>query len=218
MLDSLGDFEDWIEVGNNMNDRQIQRYRALTGNNDIPNPDIDTCECGHWIIHHHYIMNVKTKEIKVVGSECISKFSSDSDTNMKCIECRTPITNKKYMYCDNHEKIDYCGKLVYKFDFVWTNKTCTRCTNTYSTNKKIYDPLSVKEAHEYIVPPYRTTIEYVTTCFLCQRIYFIVPYKDKEHVKKLGLWWDKDKRKWFAPNTDIADEVCAKNLWGLYES
>lgn len=33
-----------------------------------------------------------------------------------------------------------------------------------------------------------------------ERIYFVVPYKEKEYVKSLGCKWDIQRKKWYINN------------------
>lgn len=38
-----------------------------------------------------------------------------------------------------------------------------------------------------------------------KRMYFNVPYANKDVAKKYGAWWDPDKKLWYAPSIVSAD-------------
>lgn len=86
--------------------------------------------------------------------------------------------------------------------------------NTYD-RYKLYNPLTKEEVQKNIIPIERIVNECTGMCYICQRVYFIVPFKDKEQAKQLGMRWDNEKRKWYAPNMNIATCVYEKNIWKL---
>ena len=45
------------------------------------------------------------------------------------------------------------------------------------------------------------------------RVYYIVPFAEKDVVKALGCWWDKPRQAWFAPNAQVAAAVDADGRW-----
>ncbi len=39
------------------------------------------------------------------------------------------------------------------------------------------------------------------------KMWFAIKYEQKERVKKLGAKWDRDEKKWYAPNVEIKQKL-----------
>jgi len=87
------DFEDlvkqWIEIGSNEDEERFKEFFLEKGQEKQLPPHTEECICGkEELIHNHYIYNEKTKELLVVGSQCIKKFLPKENRGKKCITCR----------------------------------------------------------------------------------------------------------------------------------
>jgi Domain of unknown function (DUF5710) len=182
----------------------------------------DKCVCGHRIKRNCFITN--DIDILVIGNCCIKKFMKNSGRT--CNECGAPHKNIKInkcndckkehlkrrcllcddklnnysedLYCDEcmtnkcNECGDYCG--LYKLcEFCYKNKKCIKCGENSGKYKK---------------------------CLTCKnneiKIYFDVPFIDKDCFKKLNGLFDNSLKKWYVYDDNIHIEFI-KNNWNLID-
>lgn len=184
------------------------------------------CICSHPISNNHYIRNTKNGNSLVVGSDCILKFSFDENTKQSvkyqkrmksdldrtktyrpCEDCGNYVNDidahpktkcyscvEKLSYeivnCSNHETCDNNG---YKYIMVENDGMCIPCI--------------VKNSGPLNINTFNTIFNDIQQH---RQIYLDVPYKEKEHAKRLGCRWDPIHRSWYCFD---GNQECI-TLWG----
>jgi hypothetical protein len=124
-----GSFDNWERVGGydigdgyDPNNYSFYYY-AINKYPDMIQPSLKNhCACSHWILYNYWIRNSLTKEIKVIGSDCIQQFNIDGGSSKKCNNCgvfhnvrrrkkekKIPVSKLLCMRC--RDKKDYEEKL-----------------------------------------------------------------------------------------------------------
>ena len=165
----LGLFADWEFCGNDYTDKgkEIWKWKV---DEKIPYIKGEKCTCGRPIKKRYFIMNKKTKEIKLMGINCIEKFIP-TKMLLSCIICGSLHNNSKYKLCkkcdvEEAEMYDceYCKKTVVetktkKHRCPAIYKSCSICCELYSQTtthkcikkiekKKLTCPKCVTEIYE----------------------------------------------------------------------
>jgi len=172
------------------------------------------CLCGHEIERQFYIMNKYTQKVKVIGSKCIEKFLPKNNRRKTCIVCgkahqnrkddkckncrpkklpgnkcniqgcNNRHKNRKYNICSDCGKVECneCGDEIYIFDI----------PNISMINEDIYGDCKYYSCDgEYILTDKQQSIIYN------DRIYYKIPFEEKDDAKEFGAMWDKNKRLWY---------------------
>ncbi len=130
----------WIYAGD---DEDKSRYfKQTTGLRDLPKRE-GQCYCGHEIESNSYIMNIDTKEIKIIGSKCIVKFVLEEQRQLRCGNCKKRTKKNKnddYYFCGecrrNNNISVKCDKCDEMHNFTINNAIQDYCDECYINNTK----------------------------------------------------------------------------------
>jgi len=112
IVDAYKDNKDWIYFGGgeyhthyDKTNGRHNRYFHLSWPHyfdEQPSPPVEErCVCNHHIEQQCYILNVKTKDIVIIGNCCILKFGLQG---RKCGECGADHKNRKDNLCNDCRK------------------------------------------------------------------------------------------------------------------
>lgn len=95
LLEQVGDFdfENFKPCGNTYKagikifKRHMEEFKIEKYKNELPK-HMDKCSCGKIIKYNFYIYHTPTKQIAIVGSECINHFMSPEQLKLMCIVCK----------------------------------------------------------------------------------------------------------------------------------
>lgn len=122
----------WVWAGDNYSERGVNYHEDFSNYNRMPSlfsydsyPFIFrwNCLCGHEIKNHAYIFNIKTKQLKLVGSSCVKKFVNNG-TKKVCFNCGATHKNRIVNRCNDCRIgiCDKCGKGINEY-----NTVCYSC-------------------------------------------------------------------------------------------
>jgi hypothetical protein len=172
------------------------------------------CVCGHPIKENCYVSD--GEKILVLGNCCIKKFIPKENQNRTCSLCGSSHKNRNVNLCNNcknrckncngknsegtdidcpncYKNYDFCGVCNQKhyFNSVKSNR-CKNCNaqKCYKCHKQI-----IKKNWEKCLKSFIKDEK--------NRVYFKVPFSEKEEAKSLGCNWDPDKKLWYCINLDF---------------
>lgn len=182
--------------GYNPNDERkdaiLKREWEQTFKNKERPTHVNHCLCNHYIEDNRYIKHFKNNDtILILGSCCIKRFMKYC--SKMCEICDKPHKNRKDNKCNKCRNKAICPDCneIYKLNYYKDNLKCNNCENkieTYSKNKM--EPMVIQKNFDE-----------------SKRIYLKVKFEQKDDAKKLGAFWDAEKKQWYARNNMLKELI-----------
>jgi hypothetical protein len=154
----------------------------------------DRCLCNHHIKRNYYIKHIDDDEkILILGCCCIKRFLNKK--GRRCDMCDELHKNRKTNRCNKCKDKRVCSICNEKYELCILNdneKKCYDCiVKENKSDSDSDDDLKENWEHDY-------------------RYYLNVPFKEKDEAKKLGAFWDHEKKKWYAPRPRFQQLLISK--------
>jgi len=155
-------------------------WKQIKDSNEVAPKNYFHCLCMQCITNPHYIKDLNTGKLYIVGSECINKFVNEDMQGRRCKICLVRHNNRKDAYCND------CRIIINK---------------ELKINKKKYEKVILEFKKEYIW--FNNHLQYIKCDFgkfkncKCKSIFDLYHLKNKtiiNYIKWAISVFDKNKK------------------------